>query len=309
MTDLHVADAGPDDAGDVLDVIHTSFGARAQLDPPSTALQESKESVASALARHGGLLARVDGEPAGALLFQPAGCELVLRRVGVDPRQQHRGVASALVGCAEEAASRGGYDVVRLTARVELPATVQFWRRRGYLETGRHGVAITLSKALPVELEAPTAEDTRRLGAGLARTLRAGDLVLLTGDLGAGKTTLTQGIGEGLRVRGPVTSPTFVIARGHPSLVGGAALVHVDAYRLGGVAELDDLDLDTALDEAVTVVEWGEGVAEGLAPDRLEVVVRRRIGAVADDPDRDARRVKITPSGLRWIGVSLRELG
>jgi tRNA threonylcarbamoyladenosine biosynthesis protein TsaE len=309
MTDLHVVDAGPEDAGEVLDVIHASFGARVQLDPPSTALQESKESVRSALARHGGLLARVDGEPAGALLFQPAGRELALRRVGVDPRLQHRGVASALVGCAEEVASRRGYDVVRLAARLELPATVRFWRRRGYLETARHGVAITLSKALPVEVDVPTAEDTRRLGAGLARTLRAGDLVLLTGDLGAGKTTLTQGIGEGLRVRGPITSPTFVIARAHPSLVGGATLVHVDAYRLGGVDELDDLDLDTALDDAVTVVEWGEGVAEGLAPDRLEVVVRRRLGASVDDPNHDARRVRITPAGLRWIGVSLRGFG
>jgi len=120
---------------------------------------------------------------------------------------------------------------------------------------------------------AGTAEQTRGLGSRLAALLRAGDLLVLSGDLGAGKTTFTQGLGSGLRVRGDVTSPTFVISRVHPSLVGGPALVHVDAYRLGEVAELDDLDLDTSLDEAVTVVEWGSGLAEALAEDRLEVEI------------------------------------
>lgn len=118
-----------------------------------------------------------------------------------------------------------------------------------------------------------SAEDTHAFGMRLGRLLGAGDLVVLTGDLGAGKTTLTQGIGAGLGARGPVTSPTFVIARMHPSLVGGPALVHVDAYRLGGALELDDLDLDTAVDESVTVVEWGHGVAERLADAYLEIVL------------------------------------
>ncbi len=112
------------------------------------------------------------------------------------------------------------------------------------------------------------------LGERLAAVLRAGDLVVLAGSLGAGKTTLTQGIGRGLRVRGDVTSPTFVIARVHPSTVAGPALVHVDAYRLGSALEVDDLDLDASLEDSVTVVEWGEGKVEGLADDRL--VVRRR---------------------------------
>jgi tRNA threonylcarbamoyladenosine biosynthesis protein TsaE len=93
---------------------------------------------------------------------------------------------------------------------------------------------------------------------------------VLTGSLGAGKTTFTQGLGAGLGVRGAITSPTFVIARVHPSEIGGPALVHVDAYRIGGIDELDDLDLDTSLDQAVTVVEWGEGLAEGLSDSRLE---------------------------------------
>lgn len=119
-----------------------------------------------------------------------------------------------------------------------------------------------------------TFEDPQALqewGAALGALLRAGDLVILSGGLGAGKTTLTQGIGRGLRVRGPITSPTFVIARTHPSLADGPPLVHVDAYRLGSAAELDDLDLDTRLDEAVTVVEWGEELAERLSDDRLEL--------------------------------------
>ena len=126
---------------------------------------------------------------------------------------------------------------------------------------------------LPSSLTLVSAEDTHAFGMRLGRLLVAGDLVVLTGDLGAGKTTLTQGIGEGLGVRGPVTSPTFVIARVHPSLVGGPALVHVDAYRLAGGIELDDLDLDAAVDESVTVVEWGHGVAERLADAYLEVIL------------------------------------
>ena len=121
-----------------------------------------------------------------------------------------------------------------------------------------------------------TAKDTRDFGEALAAGLRAGDLVILTGGLGAGKTTLTQGLAAGLGVRGPITSPTFVIARVHPSLGEGPALVHVDAYRLGGLAELDDLDLDTSLEESVTVVEWGHGLAEDLSDDRLEVTPRGR---------------------------------
>lgn len=133
-------------------------------------------------------------------------------------------------------------------------------------------------------VELPDTEATRALGVRLGRVLRAGDLVVLTGGLGAGKTTLTQGLGEGLGVRGPVTSPTFVIARVHPSLTGGPALVHVDAYRLGGVVELDDLDLDADVDASVTVVEWGHGVAERLAAEYLEVMLtgdQTRVATIA----------------------------
>nr|WP_141819793.1 tRNA (adenosine(37)-N6)-threonylcarbamoyltransferase complex ATPase subunit type 1 TsaE [Ornithinimicrobium humiphilum] len=150
---------------------------------------------------------------------------------------------------------------------------------------------------MEVERLLPTADDTRELGRALGAALRGGDLVVLTGDLGAGKTTLTQGLAEGLGVRGPITSPTFVIARVHPSLVGGPDLVHVDAYRLGGAAELDDLDLDASLEESVTVVEWGHGMAEHLAEERLEVVLERS-GSEAGDAQE--RRAVLRGTGSRW---------
>jgi tRNA threonylcarbamoyladenosine biosynthesis protein TsaE len=112
------------------------------------------------------------------------------------------------------------------------------------------------------------AAQTRAFAERFARSLGPGDLVILSGELGAGKTTFTQGVAAGLGVRGPVTSPTFVIAHVHASLVSGPALVHVDAYRIGSLAELDDLDLDASVDDSVTVVEWGEGKAEVLAEGR-----------------------------------------
>jgi tRNA threonylcarbamoyladenosine biosynthesis protein TsaE len=157
-----------------------------------------------------------------------------------------------------------------------------------------------------IETDLPTAEDTRRFGRRLAASLQAGDLVLLSGGLGAGKTTLTQGIGEGLGVRGPVTSPTFVIARLHPSLGGGPPLVHVDAYRLTSLAEVDDLDLDASLDESVTVVEWGEGKVEDLSDERLEVFLRR--GAGPDYAADESRTVSVRAVGPRWAGADLAAL-
>ncbi|MGO4361791.1 tRNA (adenosine(37)-N6)-threonylcarbamoyltransferase complex ATPase subunit type 1 TsaE [Terrabacter sp. 2TAF16] len=138
-----------------------------------------------------------------------------------------------------------------------------------------------------------TTDDTQDFGRRLGALLRGGDVLVLTGDLGAGKTTLTQGIAEGLGVRGPITSPTFVIARVHPSLVGGPLLVHVDAYRLGSALELDDLDLDADLDASVTVVEWGAGLAEQLSDTRLELTV-------TGDDVRTARLVGV---GERWDDV------
>lgn len=133
------------------------------------------------------------------------------------------------------------------------------------------------------------------LGRALAAHLRAGDMVILDGPLGAGKTTLTRGIGQGLHVRGPVTSPTFVVARVHPSLAQGPALVHVDAYRLNSLAEVDDLDLDSQMASAVTVVEWGAGRVDALAVDPLIVQISR-------DDDGDSREV-IFSGGPRWADI------
>lgn len=142
-------------------------------------------------------------------------------------------------------------------------------------------------------IEVRTSDDMRRLGAALAAVAQPGDLVVLTGELGAGKTTLAQGIGAGLGVAGDVLSPTFVIARVHRG--GRIPLVHADAYRLGSVEEIDDLDLDAALDESLTVVEWGAGLVERLAGDRLEV----RIARPADDAD-ETRFVTMHPVGASW---------
>jgi tRNA threonylcarbamoyladenosine biosynthesis protein TsaE len=121
--------------------------------------------------------------------------------------------------------------------------------------------------------EVPTPADMERFGEQIGRAMRPGDLIVLTGPLGAGKTTLTRGIGAGLGVRGPVQSPTFVIARTHPSLVGGTPLVHVDAYRLGSPAELDDLDID--FEASAVVVEWGRGMVDGLRERWWEIEISR----------------------------------
>lgn len=145
----------------------------------------------------------------------------------------------------------------------------------------------------------PTVDDTRAFGRALAAVLRAGDLVVLSGPLGAGKTALAQGIGAGLGVAGNVTSPTFVIARVHrpdPRRGGRVPMVHVDAYRIGGVrdplGEVDALDLDATLDESVTLVEWGEGLVEQLSDEHLEVRIDRR--------DDETRVVTLVPRGGDW---------
>ena len=294
-----VVEVGPEAAAEVVAIIHDAFGHRPALDPPSTALDETAESVAAALSDAGGLLATLDGRPVGALLMEPAGESLILRRVSVCSEAQQHGVARALRASAEDTAARRGFARVHVTAREELPATVRFWTGGGYREVAQVGPLLTLAKELPVEHDVPTADDMHTLGERLAGWLRPGDLVILTGDLGAGKTTLTQGLGDGLRVRGPITSPTFVISRIHPSLDGGPPLVHVDAYRLGGLAELDDLDLDVSVADSVTVVEWGAGLAESLADDRLEITVNRSAGG---DEGPDRRTVRVAPVGARWVG-------
>jgi tRNA threonylcarbamoyladenosine biosynthesis protein TsaE len=147
-----------------------------------------------------------------------------------------------------------------------------------------------------IELTIPDAEQMERLGARLAGVLSAGDLVVLEGELGAGKTTLTRGLGAALGARGAITSPTFVLARSHPT-ASGIPLVHVDAYRLSSARELDDLDLD--YDHSITVVEWGSGKLDGVAESWIDVRIDRPTGGDPDAED-EPRQVRITGYGPRW---------
>jgi tRNA threonylcarbamoyladenosine biosynthesis protein TsaE len=150
-------------------------------------------------------------------------------------------------------------------------------------------------------LRIATPDDMAALGALLASRLRAGDLVTLNGELGAGKTTLTRGLGEALGVRGAVTSPTFVLARTHPR-ADGAPLVHVDAYRLSSAIELDDLDID--FEASIVVVEWGEGLLDGITDEWLQLDIERPVGGAVTDDGVEARTVTVTGHGARWADLS-----
>jgi tRNA threonylcarbamoyladenosine biosynthesis protein TsaE len=163
-----------------------------------------------------------------------------------------------------------------------------------------------LTQHLIAKLEVSTPEAMNELGLKLARLLRAGDLVVLTGPLGAGKTTLIRGVGEGLTAIGNVSSPTFVIARTHKRQDGGPVLVHVDAYRLGSALELDDLDID--YENSIVLVEWGKGMTDDLVENWLEIIIEREraVEHAADDVDAvDPRLVSVIGFGPRWAGVSL----
>ncbi|MBP1232207.1 tRNA threonylcarbamoyladenosine biosynthesis protein TsaE [Arthrobacter sp. PvP102] len=174
-----------------------------------------------------------------------------------------------------------------------------------------------------LSLTVQSAEETHALGAALGAVLDSGDLVILTGELGAGKTTFTQGLGEGLGVRAGIISPTFVLVRIHPNLPdgprpGGPDLVHVDAYRLESAAEIDDIDLENTMDSTVTVVEWGRGRVEHLSDSVLDVELHRPLGSssgaagasapgAADgvldfdtDDDDEPRTIMIRGYGPRW---------
>ncbi|MGL5809398.1 MAG: tRNA (adenosine(37)-N6)-threonylcarbamoyltransferase complex ATPase subunit type 1 TsaE [Nocardioides sp.] len=305
-----VRHVGPEAALEVLSVIKAAFGVRPRLDPPADADGETVQTVARALAAQGGLLAEFNRRPIGTLILDQVDDRMFLRRFAVVPDLQGTGVAGLLTDRAliEAAECRA----VAVVAREELPDSVGFWRRQGFRQVRSDPPYLELERTLTASSnptrEAVDADAMRALGSALAGFLAPGDVIVLNGELGAGKTTFTQGVGAGLGVRGEVTSPTFVIARIHPSLGSGPALVHVDAYRLGGFAELDDLDLEASVDRAVTVVEWGGGIAEGLAPSRLEITLARSVGgdpgpeAPAGDPT-DPRSVEIRPVGPRWSHV------
>ncbi|MCL2543120.1 MAG: tRNA (adenosine(37)-N6)-threonylcarbamoyltransferase complex ATPase subunit type 1 TsaE [Nocardioidaceae bacterium] len=298
---------GPAAAAEVLAVVHAAFRDRPPLDPPTDALAETEESIAARLEPAGGLLARADGRPVGAVVLDPKPDEgaLYLRRFGIVPDAQGMGVARKLVREAVHYAQRNDLARVAVLAREELPATIGFWKGMGFCEVEVTSPYLRMEHLTPWQVTVPTADDMRTLAASVAPALRPGDVLVLAGELGAGKTTFTQGLGEGLQVRGGVTSPTFVISRVHPGLDGGPALVHVDAYRLGGSAELDDLDLDADLDEAITVVEWGHGVAEALTDSPLEIRIERALAATDVEDGDDPRVVTIEPVGPGWVDRTL----
>lgn len=288
--------ARADDAERMLRVIRTAFAARRPVDPPAEALADGPDDIARALDSGHGIVAESDGEIVGCLLVERDGDLAWIRRVSVLPAHAGGGIATDLVRGAIQVAADLGARTVQLLTRREFPELLAWWQHHGFHVVGQAPTGFILARALPLLLDVTTADAMQDLGRRLAGLLRAGDVIIATGDLGAGKTTLAQGIGEGLRVEGPIISPTFVISRVHRPQGDGPAFVHVDAYRLGDSAELADIDLDQSLAEAVTMVEWGEGKAEWLSKERLEITIERGPGA-------DGRVVVLEGVGHRWAGA------
>lgn len=297
--------AEPGDAETMQQVITQAFGARDALDPPADAMSDELADIEERIATQIGLIASDDSGVVGCLFCSlhpdadvPSG---MLHRVSVLPGHRHNGVAFHMIVAAAQLATDAGMRRLQLIARRELPHVVCWWQGYGFeviRELDDH--QLLLAAALPARVVVPTADDMRHLGVRLAALLAPGDLIVANGELGAGKTILTQGIAEGLQVSGPVTSPTFVLSRIHHSTGTAPQLVHVDAYRLGSAAELDDLDLDETLADSVTLVEWGAGLAEYLATDRLEIDIER-----SGDVDDETRIVTVRGIGPRWRGVDL----
>lgn len=296
--ELRLRLAEPGDAPEWLDVIREAFTARRPVNPPADALSDSVEDIEHALATGYGVGVEVEGVLAGCLILAVDGPSVTLRRVSVRPRHARHGIAREMVRSALDLAADIGAQRAELVAREEFPELVEWWCGHGFAVVGRQGHDLLLRRDVPRLLTVPTAEAMRRLGVDLARLLRAGDVLIATGELGAGKTTLAQGIGEGLGVGGPVISPTFVISRVHESTTDGPHFVHVDAYRLSDGAELADIDLDETLASSVTLIEWGAGKAEWLSENRLEIRIDRDT-----DPAGDARTVILDGIGERWSGV------
>lgn len=307
--------AEPEHAAGMVEVIHAAFGARPALDPPSTAIDETPDTVAASIRAGAGIYATVAGRPAGSLLLAATDDPrtATFQRVSVHPDFQQHGIASAMVGEAEVMAAERGSERVELYARKELPELIGYWRHRGFAAVREDEHGWWLARSLPLRVEIADPEAMHGLGRRLAGISRPGDVMILSGALGAGKTTLTQGIGAGLGSDGPIISPTFVISRVHPSATGRPTLVHVDAYRLGTAAELDDLGLDAELDRCVTVIEWGEGLAEMLTESRLEIAIDRTGPAsegrnINQDRDSEPRTVWLDTVGERWDDVARAEL-
>lgn len=285
-----------EDAAALLGVIREAFGARPPVDPPAEALSDDVASIEQALTGGIGVVAESGGRIVAGLLVAFSGGVATLRRVSVSPGHTQRGLARDVVAAAAMIAAQRGVRRLELFAREEFPQLIQWWRDNGFEVVAAEPHGVRMGRDLPVAVEAATAGDMRCLGRRIAGLLRAGDVIVASGGLGAGKTTLTQGIGAGLGVEGPIISPTFVLSRVHPNPSGGPGLVHVDAYRLGDPAELADIDLDASLAGNVTLIEWGSGLAEWLSESRLEIEIVREL-------DDDIRTVYLTGVGPRWAGA------
>lgn len=289
---LEIRFADPDDAPALLDVIRAAFSSRPPVDPPADALRDGVDDIRAGIERGFGVLVERDGEPAGGLLGEVEGDLARLRRVSVRPDAHGGGVGRTLIHSTLQAVAEMGAARVEIVARREFPRNISWWERFGFRRLHETPTGWIMGRPLPLVFTVPDADAMRALGRRLAGVLRAGDLIVATGELGAGKTTLTQGLGEGLDVEGAIISPTFVLSRVHPNRGDGPDLVHVDAYRLSSAQELEDIDVQDTLARSVTVVEWGRGAAEWLAPERLEIDIHR-----AEDPADDERTVILSPIG------------
>lgn len=304
--DVVIRLATPEDAAAVLGVVRAAFAARPPVDPPAAALSDTLADVRTFLVDGEIVLAEVDGVPAASLQIsapveRPDGSRVAgMHRVSVVPEFRRFGVGASIIRAGAMVAGEMGATHLELLSRREFPENLRMWQRHGFGIAREVDLGYIMARELPVRVEVVDGPAMQHLGALIAGLLRAGDLVVAAGGLGAGKTTLTQGLARGLDVEGQVISPTFVISRVHRARSGGPDLVHVDAYRLGSAAEVDDLDLDETMATSVTLVEWGLGLVEGLADSVLMIEIHR-----SGDPDDETRVVLIWGEGPRWADVNL----
>ncbi len=282
--EIEILAARPEDAQRIADVIgHPDLS-----EPSSLSVDEIRKLLETEI----GVLALADGEPVGALFLDVT--KSLLHDVHVIPQVQDEGIGAEMIrAVAELAADQGATE---LHVNCPTSKTARGWYLdNGFVSTG----SSELTRKLPLRVIVPDAGAMKKLGAKLAKILVPGDMIIASGELGAGKTTFTQGLGAGMGVSGPVISPTFVLSRIHEN-ENGPALIHVDAYRLGSAAELEDLDLELQMENAVTLVEWGDGLAEGLRENRLNLEILR-----ASNPADQTRIVYLDGVGPRWQDVDL----
>ena len=254
-------------AVDLLAVVHAAFAARPPVEPPPAALSDTLQSIAEALDGGFGMLAAVDGRPVAGLIVGLDGEIATISRVAVLPDFRRRGIAGAMVQCAMDLLAADGVRTLAVRTRTEFPAVAAWWTRHGFVRVGEQPPLEELRRRLPVLVEAPTADAMQALGARLAGLLRAGDVLIATGDLGAGKTTLTQGIGAGLGVAGPGHLADLRALPGAPRRPGRPR--RWCTWTPTGWAPPSSSRTSTwtpPLAGAVTVVEWGAGHGRGTWP-------------------------------------------